>query len=85
MTKEELQLAQYFYGIWRDASLLDLETPTGPIEKVLPHVYVLKRGAWTAFVALTGRLPTDTYMSDLNTENPAPWTKLSYDQRMDAT
>ena len=84
MTKGELALAQHLYGTYRDshdwAERLDPrrrarkgdESRRG---RMALELDALTRIASEAFMHLCGQHPSRVDMTDLNTENPAAWTK----------
>lgn len=86
MTKDELALAQHLYSTSTEASRwaerLDPERKRDT--RVVRTLDTVASSAATAFFEVTGRLLYQVKgLHELNTENPAPWTKRPYDSRVD--
>lgn len=83
MSREELELAQHLLGVYRSshrwADRLDPERARRePLARMLDGI---TKTAGTAFFAVVGRIAGMVAASELNPENPAPWTQLPRNER----
>lgn len=85
MTRYELELAQWLYGITVDAlenadrldpSRRGPQRMKDPVRATLLIRFMhIAREAQAAFQDLTGKLPSKVDLSELHTEEPALWTR----------
>jgi hypothetical protein len=85
LTKDELGIAQHLLRVYTRSN--DLADQVDPLwrrnDRLANHLDSMRREAHTAFFMLVGRLPHKVMMAELNTENPAAWTKLPWQKRSD--
>jgi len=89
MTKQELELAQYLYGVYERAgwqlpklpAMVDCHGDYGTIESVADRVHTIRDMANRAFAELTGKFPGEVSEVELSTVHPAPWTKTARNTR----
>ncbi len=77
MTTRDLQLAQFFLGSYQEASAYAARLDPGRKRKsyVVNQLDGIASKAAAGFVAVAGRHPAGVNMTDLNTTNPAAWTR----------
>jgi hypothetical protein len=92
MTKEELELAQFLKGIHVASELADKLDPERKHGQLKPYrrAFVVSCldsiavDGRQAFFQLTGRFPEGVYVTELNVERPAEWTRDAPGLRGDA-
>lgn len=77
MTKKQLCLAQFLLSTYEEAQKYaeELDPKREHKDLLAQRLDAISRNAWQAFHQMTGKPPWDVKFWELNTENPAPWTR----------